>query len=238
MADLVPTGERLAHHLPFSLVTLTSSPASGVAHMLPRSAAEGGNSSNRIAASIASGLNACTAASCRGRDGRRVSALLARARRASRGASRTCVARRAAPRAAACDRLRALLARRALEQVREHVGPERLTVLLTQHACPSGADAAAAHSRVGSSSGRTARDCDDFKAGVVRLVLDEGKTVGAVAHDMDLTGIAGHAALSKTGSWLGEARISEVPARVMPLSTATALTSGPGRRCRCARPRP
>jgi hypothetical protein len=27
------------------------------------------------------------------------------------------------------------LARRALEQVREHVGPERLTVLLTQHAC-------------------------------------------------------------------------------------------------------
>ena len=52
---------------------------------------------------------------------------------------------------------------------------------------PSGADAAAAHSRVGSSSGRTARDCDDFKAGVVRLVLDEGKTVGAVTRDMDLT---------------------------------------------------
>jgi len=28
---------------------------------------------------------------------------------------------------------------------------------------------------------------DEFKAGVVRLVFDEGKTVGAVARDMDLT---------------------------------------------------
>ena len=28
---------------------------------------------------------------------------------------------------------------------------------------------------------------DEFKSGVVRLVLDEGKTVGAVARDMDLT---------------------------------------------------
>ena len=28
---------------------------------------------------------------------------------------------------------------------------------------------------------------DEFKAGVVRLVLDEGKTVGAVARDLDLT---------------------------------------------------
>jgi transposase len=28
---------------------------------------------------------------------------------------------------------------------------------------------------------------EDFKAGVVRLVLDEGKTVGAVAREMDLT---------------------------------------------------
>src|SRR4029077_19658110 len=28
---------------------------------------------------------------------------------------------------------------------------------------------------------------DEFKAGAVRLVLDEGKTVGAVAHDLDLT---------------------------------------------------
>ena len=28
---------------------------------------------------------------------------------------------------------------------------------------------------------------DDFKAGAVRLVLDEGKTVGAAARDLDLT---------------------------------------------------
>lgn len=28
---------------------------------------------------------------------------------------------------------------------------------------------------------------EDFKAGVVRLVLDDGKSVGAVARDMDLT---------------------------------------------------
>jgi transposase len=28
---------------------------------------------------------------------------------------------------------------------------------------------------------------DEYKAGVVRLVLDEGKTVGAVARDLDLT---------------------------------------------------
>jgi transposase len=28
---------------------------------------------------------------------------------------------------------------------------------------------------------------EEFKTGVVRLVLDEGKTVGAVARDMDLT---------------------------------------------------
>ena len=30
----------------------------------------------------------------------------------------------------------------------------------------------------------------DFKAGVVRLVLDEGKTVGTVAREMDLTDTA------------------------------------------------
>jgi Transposase len=28
---------------------------------------------------------------------------------------------------------------------------------------------------------------DEFKAGAVRLVLEEGKTVGAAAHDLDLT---------------------------------------------------
>ena len=28
---------------------------------------------------------------------------------------------------------------------------------------------------------------DEFKAGAIRLVLDEGKTVGAVARELDLT---------------------------------------------------
>ena len=39
------------------------------------------------------------------------------------------------------------------------------------------------------SGGRRARRIfsDDFRAGAVRLVLDEGKTVGGVARDLDLT---------------------------------------------------
>ena len=31
------------------------------------------------------------------------------------------------------------------------------------------------------------RFTDEFKAGAIRLVLDEGKTIGAVARDLDLT---------------------------------------------------
>jgi transposase len=45
-------------------------------------------------------------------------------------------------------------------------------------------------SRMGSSkAGRRARRqfTDEFKAGAVRLVLDEGRTVGAVARELDLT---------------------------------------------------
>ena len=40
-----------------------------------------------------------------------------------------------------------------------------------------------------SSGGRRARRrfSDEFKEGAVRLVLDEGKTVGAVARELDLT---------------------------------------------------
>jgi transposase-like protein len=34
---------------------------------------------------------------------------------------------------------------------------------------------------------RRAERAEEFKAGVVRLVLDDGKTVGAVARDMDPT---------------------------------------------------
>ncbi len=45
-------------------------------------------------------------------------------------------------------------------------------------------------SRMGSSkTGRRARRqfSDEFMAGAVRLVLDEGKTIGAVARELDLT---------------------------------------------------
>jgi len=40
---------------------------------------------------------------------------------------------------------------------------------------------------------------EEFKAGAVRLVLDEGKTIGAVARQLDLTP-------SSLGKWVGQAR--------------------------------
>ena len=40
---------------------------------------------------------------------------------------------------------------------------------------------------------------DEFKAGAVRLVLDEGKTVAQVARDLDLTA-------SALSQWVGRAR--------------------------------
>ena len=40
---------------------------------------------------------------------------------------------------------------------------------------------------------------DEFKAGAVHLVLDEGKTVGQVARDLDLTATA-------LGAWVKQAR--------------------------------
>ena len=57
-------------------------------------------------------------------------------------------------------------------------------------------------SRMGSNkAGRRARRqfSDEFRAGAVRLVLDEGKTVGAVARDLDLTP-------SALGLWVTHAR--------------------------------
>ena len=44
-------------------------------------------------------------------------------------------------------------------------------------------------SRMAKTAGRRARRrfTDEFKAGVVRLVLDEGKTAGAVARELELT---------------------------------------------------
>ena len=51
------------------------------------------------------------------------------------------------------------------------------------------------------SSGRRPRRrfTDEFKDGAVRLVLDEGKTVGAVARELDLTA-------SALGVWVQHAR--------------------------------
>jgi transposase len=51
------------------------------------------------------------------------------------------------------------------------------------------------------SGGRRARRrfSDEFKEGAVRLVLDEGKTVGAVARELDLTA-------SALGLWVQQAR--------------------------------
>jgi transposase len=43
------------------------------------------------------------------------------------------------------------------------------------------------------------RFSDEFKEGAVRLVLDEGKTVGAVARELDLTA-------SALGLWVQQAR--------------------------------
>jgi len=56
--------------------------------------------------------------------------------------------------------------------------------------------------RMGSGKGgRRARRqfSDEFMAGAVRLVLDEGKTVGAVARELDLTP-------SSLGNWVRHAR--------------------------------
>ena len=52
-----------------------------------------------------------------------------------------------------------------------------------------------------SSSGRRPRRqfSDEFKEGAVRLVLDEGKTVGAVARELDLTP-------SALGGWVRQTR--------------------------------
>ena len=47
---------------------------------------------------------------------------------------------------------------------------------------------------------------DEFKAGVVRLVLDDGKTVGAVARDMDLTETA-------VSEWVKRARADRTHGR-------------------------
>jgi len=54
---------------------------------------------------------------------------------------------------------------------------------------------------------------DDFKAGAVRLVLEEGKTVGAAARDLDLTE-------SSLRKWVEQARADRTKGKTG-LTTAT-----------------
>jgi len=64
-------------------------------------------------------------------------------------------------------------------------------------------------SRMGSSkAGRRARRqfSDEFIAGAVRLVLDEGKSVGAVSRDLDLTP-------SSLGNWVRHAQADRTKGR-------------------------
>ena len=63
--------------------------------------------------------------------------------------------------------------------------------------------------RMGSkNAGRRARRqfTDEFRAGAVRLVLDEGKTIGAVARELDLTP-------SSLGNWVRYAQADRTKGR-------------------------
>ena len=65
------------------------------------------------------------------------------------------------------------------------------------------------------SGGRRARRAfsDEFRAGAVRLVLDEGKTVGAVARNLDLTD-------SALRTWVERARADRTKGKSGGLTTA------------------
>jgi transposase len=54
---------------------------------------------------------------------------------------------------------------------------------------------------------------DEFKAGAVRLVLDEGRTIGAVARDLDLTD-------SALRAWVEQARADRGNGKPGALTTA------------------
>ena len=63
--------------------------------------------------------------------------------------------------------------------------------------------------------GRRARRVftDEFRAGAVRLVLDEGKTVGSVARDLDLTA-------SALANWVERARADRTKGKSGGLTSA------------------
>lgn len=70
-------------------------------------------------------------------------------------------------------------------------------------------------SRMVKTEGRRARRkfTDEFKAGAVRLVLDEGKTAGAVARELDLTE-------SALREWVARAQADRTRGRSGGLTTA------------------
>ena len=70
-------------------------------------------------------------------------------------------------------------------------------------------------SRMAKTEGRRARRkfSDEFKAGVIRLVLDEGKTAGAVARDLDLTE-------SAVRAWVARAQADRTKGKSGGLTTA------------------
>ncbi len=70
-------------------------------------------------------------------------------------------------------------------------------------------------SRMAKTEGRRTRRkfTDEFKAGVIRLVLDEGKTAGAVARELDLTE-------SAVRAWVARAEADRIKGRSGGLTTA------------------
>ena len=70
-------------------------------------------------------------------------------------------------------------------------------------------------SRMAKSEGRRARRrfTEEFRAGAVRLVLDEGKSAGAVARDLDLTE-------SALRNWVAQARADRTKGKSGGLTSA------------------
>jgi len=70
-------------------------------------------------------------------------------------------------------------------------------------------------SRMDKNGGRRARRSftEEFRAGAVRLVLDEGKSAGAVARDLDLTE-------SALRNWVAQARADRTKGKSGGLTTA------------------
>ena len=69
--------------------------------------------------------------------------------------------------------------------------------------------------------GARRRFTSEFKAGAIRLVLDEGKTIGAVARELDLTP-------SSLGAWVARAQADRTKGKTGLTSEERAATVLPG----------